>query len=151
MDKKISINQLVNRLDMSFRLDGWLPITDYFQAKKSGLELDWVLLLCIDQMEYEMSDPYGVKGELFIPMVAEYREYKHKRILNGWYDNTGEKIDVINHPIYFKQINARSYESLYKETMKVSDDAITIKTFSKEVYPKFVKKVTGKYMEKVKE
>lgn len=143
-------NKIVNKLDMMFRLDGWLPITEYFNSIKSGIELDWVLLLCVDQTEYQMTDPSVIKGEMFMPIIGEYRKFKTRCKDNGWYDTCGEKIDYINHPIYFKPINNRPYESVYKETLKI-DDKITLKEFSTNIYPKFIKKVTGKYMEKIKE
>lgn len=97
-----------------------------------------------------MADPSGIKGEMFMPIIAEYRKFKIRCKDNGWYDICGEKMDYTNHPIYFKPINSRPYESIYKEVLKF-DGKITLKEFSTNIYPKFIKEVTGKYMEKIKE
>lgn len=43
------------------KLNGWLPISEYFKMRKEGIELDWVLVLTMED-----------NGFQDIPMVAEY-------------------------------------------------------------------------------
>lgn len=43
------------------KLEGWLPIKEYFKMEKLGIELDWVLVLTMEN-----------DGFIAVPTVAEY-------------------------------------------------------------------------------
>ena len=69
------------------KLEGWLPIKEYFKMKKLGIELDWVMVLTMEN-----------DGFIAIPMVAEYRvPHKDSGRKSGWYkdeiDNPNRRID----------------------------------------------------------
>lgn len=44
------------------KLEGWLPIEDYFAMRNNGIELDWVTVLTMEN-----------DGFIAIPSIAEYR------------------------------------------------------------------------------
>lgn len=92
------------------KLRGWIPIKEYFKMKRSGINLDWVLVLTIEDN--------GFQG---IPMVAEYCVPSEKsNMLPGWYKddvNSGNvRIDNWTNVIMFKLID--------NDDLKVKDDLL---------------------------
>lgn len=81
------------------KLEGWLPIKEYFKMEKLGIELDWVLVLTMEN-----------DGFIAIPMVAEYLvPHKYSGRKSGWYkddiDNPNRRIDDWTNVIMFKLLD----------------------------------------------
>ena len=81
------------------KLEGWLPIKEYFKMEKLGIELDWVLVLTMEN-----------DGFIAIPMVAEYCvPHKDSGLRPGWYkddiDNPNRRIDDWTNVIMFKLLD----------------------------------------------
>ena len=84
------------------KLEGWLPIKEYFKMKKLGIDLDWVLVLTMEN-----------DGFIAIPMVAEYCiPHKDSGLKSGWYkdeiDNSNKRIDDWTNVIMFKPIETKN-------------------------------------------
>lgn len=87
MHDKIIGAGVANLFIERMKLEGWLPIKEYFKMKKLGIELDWVMVLTMEN-----------DGFIAIPMVAEYRvPHKDSGRKSGWYkdeiDNPNRRID----------------------------------------------------------
>lgn len=99
MHEKIIGAGVANLFIERMKLEGWLPIKEYFKMEKLGIELDWVLVLTMDN--------YGFIG---IQMVAEYRvPHKDSGLKPGWYkddiDNPNMRIDDWTNVIMFKLLD----------------------------------------------
>lgn len=84
------------------KLEGWLPIKEYFKMKKLGIDLDWVMVLTMEN-----------DGFIAIPMVAEYCvPHKDSGLKPGWYkdeiDNSNKRIDDWTNVIMFKPIETKN-------------------------------------------
>lgn len=72
-------------LDEYMKLQGWLPVSEYYDMQKKGIGLDWVLVLTIDRD--------GFSG---IPDVAEFcscENMKDGKKMAGWYNVYNQRID----------------------------------------------------------
>ena len=80
------------------KLEGWLPIKEYFKMKKLGIELDWVLVLTMEN-----------DGFIAIPTVAEYRvPHKDRDKKSGWYNSEDRRLDDYTNVIMFKPIETKN-------------------------------------------
>ena len=84
---------LANDFINFMKLEGWLPIIEYFDMINSGIELDWVMVLTIEN-----------DGFIAIPEIAEYR-FGQKP---GWYNSAGQCIDAWTNAIMFKPIEIKN-------------------------------------------
>ena len=75
------------------KLEGWLPIEDYFAMRNNGVELDWVIVLTMEN-----------NGFIAIPEIAEYR-FGQKP---GWYNSTDQRLDDWTNAIMFKPIETKN-------------------------------------------
>ena len=65
------------------KLEGWLPIEDYFIMRNNGIELDWVTVLTMEN-----------DGFIAIPTVAEYCiPHPDSGLKPGWYNSEEKRID----------------------------------------------------------
>lgn len=85
------------------QLNGWLPIEEYYKAKLQGIELDWVLVLTMED-----------NGFIGIPMVAEFCIPSEGTSLKpGWYkddiDHPFQRIDDWTNVIAFKLIEDKPH------------------------------------------
>lgn len=102
------------------KLEGWLPIKEYFKMEKLGIELDWVLVLTMEN-----------DGFIGIPMVAEYCvPHKDSGLKPGWYkdDNPNRRIDDWTNVIMFKLLDKPYIDEIrysildkYKESEGITD------------------------------
>ena len=80
------------------KLEGWLPVKEYFTMINSGIELDWVIVLTMEN-----------DGFIAIPSIAEYciphPDSGHKP---GWYDSGNRRLDDWTNVIMFKSIEAKN-------------------------------------------
>lgn len=118
---------LANLFIERMKLEGWLPIKEYFNMKKLGIDLDWVLVLTMERDS----------GFIAIPTVAEYRiPHKDSGLKSGWYkdeiDNPNIRIDDWTNVIMFKLLDKPYIDGIrdsifdkYKEDIK---DAYTYNT-----------------------
>ena len=83
------------------KLEGWLPIKEYFKMEKLGIELDWVLVLTMEN-----------DGFIAVPTVAEYCVHKDSRRKSGWYNSEDKRLDDYTNVIMSKPI----------ETKNIADD-----------------------------
>lgn len=80
------------------KLEGWIPIKEYFNMRKLGIELDWVLVLTIEN-----------DGFIAIPTVAEYRvPHQDSRRKSGWYNSENKRLDDYTNIIMFKPIETKN-------------------------------------------
>ena len=80
------------------KLEGWLPIEDYFVMINSGIELDWVMVLTMEN-----------DGFIAIPSIAEYRiPHPDSGQKPGWYDSCNRRLDDWTNVIMFKSIEAKN-------------------------------------------
>lgn len=83
------------RLDYYMKLKGWLPVSEYYDMKKRGIGLDWVLVITVD------AD--GFSG---LPEMAEFlpcTNIDNGRKRAGWYNVDNQKIDnELTKVAYFK-------------------------------------------------
>mgnify|MGYP003491431559 FL=1 len=80
------------------KLEGWLPIKEYFKMKKLGIELDWVLVLTMEN-----------DGFIAIPTVVEYRiPHKDDKRKAGWYNSENKRLDDYTNVIMFKPIETKN-------------------------------------------
>ena len=84
---------LANNFINLMKLEGWLPIEDYFVMRNNGIELDWVTVLTMEN-----------DGFIAIPSIAEYR-FGQKP---GWYNSAGQCIDAWTNAIMFKPIEIKN-------------------------------------------
>ena len=84
---------LANDFINLMKLEGWLPIEDYFAMINNGIELDWVIVLTMEN-----------DGFIAIPEIAEYR-FGQKP---GWYDSGNRRLDDWTNVIMFKAIEAEN-------------------------------------------
>lgn len=85
------------------KLNGWLPIKEYFKMRKMGIELDWVLVLTMEDNGFQA-----------IPMVAEYCvPIEGVDMKPGWYkddiNNQNRRIDDWTNVIMFKLLDNSGY------------------------------------------
>lgn len=78
------------------KMNGWMPIEEYFKMRAQGIELDWVLVLTMEN-----------NGFISIPMVAEFCIPAEGTDLKpSWYkddiDNLFVRIDDWTNVIAFK-------------------------------------------------
>ena len=78
------------------KLEGWLPIIEYFAMRNSGIELDWVIVLTIEN-----------DGFIAIPEIAEYR-FGHNGQKPGWYNSADQRLDDWTNTIMFKPIETKN-------------------------------------------
>ena len=80
------------------KLEGWIPIKEYFKMKKLGIELDWVLVLTMEN-----------NGFIAIPTVAEYRiPHQDSGRKSGWYNSEDKRLDYYTNIIMFKPIETKN-------------------------------------------
>ena len=80
------------------KLEGWLPIKEYFKMRKLEIELDWVLVLTMEN-----------DGFIAIPTVVEYRiPHKDNRQKAGWYNSENKRLDDYTNVIMFKPIETKN-------------------------------------------
>ena len=84
---------LANDFINLMKLEGWLPIEDYFAMINSGIELDWVTVLTMEN-----------DGFIAIPEIAEYW-FGQKP---GWYNSADQCIDDWTNVIMFKPIETKN-------------------------------------------
>lgn len=98
------------------KLEGWLPIKEYFNMKKLGIELDWVIVLTME-----------CDGFIAIPTIAEYCfDYN-----SGWYDSAGQCLDDWTNVIMFKPIESRNIaDTIRTELFNECKEKEDIKAYS---------------------
>ena len=80
------------------KLEGWLPVEEYFTMINSGIELDWVMVLTMEN-----------DGFIAIPSIAEYRiPHPDSGKKPGWYDSGNRRLDDWTNVIMFKSIEAKN-------------------------------------------
>lgn len=75
------------------KLEGWLPIEDYFAMRNNGIELDWVMVLTMEN-----------DGFIAIPTVAEYGFGDNP----GWYNSANQRLDNWTNVIMFKPVETKN-------------------------------------------
>ena len=75
------------------KLEGWLPIEEYFIMKNNGIELDWVTVLTMEN-----------DGFIAIPSIAEYGFGQNP----GWYNSVNQRLDDWTNVIMFKPIETKN-------------------------------------------
>lgn len=101
MHEEIIGSGVANLFIAQMKLEGWLPVEEYFKMKKLGIDLDWVMVLTMEN-----------DGFIAIPMVAEYCvPHKDSGLKSGWYKdeigNPNMRIDDWTNVIMFKPIETR--------------------------------------------
>lgn len=80
------------------KLEGWLPVKEYFTMINSGIELDWVMVLTMEN-----------DGFIAIPSIAEYCiPHPDSGQKPGWYDSGKRRLDDWTNVIMFKPIEAKN-------------------------------------------
>ena len=80
------------------KLEGWLPIEEYFTMINSGIELDWVMVLTMEN-----------DGFIAIPSIAEYCiPHPDSGQKPGWYDSGKRRLDDWTNVIMFKPVEAKN-------------------------------------------
>ena len=80
------------------KLEGWLPVKEYFTMINSGIELDWVMVLTMEN-----------DGFIAIPSIAEYCiPHSDSGQKPGWYDSGNRRLDDWTNVIMFKPIEAKN-------------------------------------------
>ena len=103
MNNKLTHDTIVgNGLASNFinlmKLEGWLPIEDYFAMRNNGIELDWVTVLTMEN-----------DGFIAIPSIAEYCiPHPDSGQKPGWYDSGKRRLDDWTNVIMFKAIEAKN-------------------------------------------
>ena len=92
-----NIKAAVDLFIAQMKLEGWLPVKEYFSMKKLGIELDWVIVLTMEH-----------NGFIAIPTIAEYRFGSNP----GWYDSNQQCLDNWTNVIMFKPIESRNAETI---------------------------------------
>lgn len=75
------------------KLEGWLPIEDYFAMRNNGIELDWVMVLTVEN-----------DGFIAIPSIAEYGFGDNP----GWYNSVSQRLDNWTNVIMFRPIETKN-------------------------------------------
>lgn len=75
------------------KLEGWLPIKEYFKMQRLGINLDWVMVLTMEN-----------DGFIAIPIIAEYI-FEDKP---GWYNSDSGRLDDWTNVIMFKPIETKN-------------------------------------------
>lgn len=75
------------------KLEGWLPIKEYFKMQRLGINLDWVMVLTMED-----------DGFIAIPIIAEYI-FEDKP---GWYNSDSGRLDDWTNVIMFKPIETKN-------------------------------------------
>lgn len=92
------------------KLEGWLPIEDYFAMRNNGIELDWVTVLTMEN-----------DGFIAIPSIAEYCiPHPDSGRKPGWYNSEEKRLDDWTNAIMFKPIetkNVPDFEDAFTETL----------------------------------
>lgn len=134
MHEEIIGTGVANLFIEQMKLEGWMPIKEYFKMKKLGIELDWVLVLTMEN-----------DGFIAIPMVAEYCvPHKDSGLKSGWYkdgiDNPNKRIDDWTNVIMFKLIDKPYIDGIrdsildkYKEAEGITDTDAYNLSFNKTV------------------
>lgn len=80
------------------KLEGWLPIEDYFIMRNNGIELDWVTVLTMEN-----------DGFIAIPSIAEYCiPHPDSGLKPGWYNSEEKRLDDWTNAIMFKPIETKN-------------------------------------------
>ena len=80
------------------KLEGWLPIEDYFVMRNNGIELDWVTVLTMEN-----------DGFIAIPSIAEYSiPHPDSGWKPGWYNSEEKRLDDWTNVIMFKPIETKN-------------------------------------------
>ena len=80
------------------KLEGWLPIKEYFTMINNGIELDWVMVLTMEN-----------DGFIAIPSIAEYCiPHPDSGLKPGWYNSEGKLLDNWTNVIMFKPIETKN-------------------------------------------
>ena len=89
---------LANDFINLMKLEGWLPVKEYFTMINSGIELDWVMVLTMEN-----------DGFIAIPSIAEYCiPHPDSGQKPGWYDSGKRRLDDWTNVIMFKPIEAKN-------------------------------------------
>lgn len=88
-----NIKAAVDLFIAQMKLEGWLPVKEYFSMKKLGIELDWVIVLTMEN-----------NGFIAIPTIAEYSFGSNP----GWHDSNEQYLDNWTNVIMFKPIEIRN-------------------------------------------
>ena len=120
-----NIKAAVDLFIAQMKLEGWLPVKEYFSMKKLGIELDWVIVLT---MEYN--------GFIAIPTIAEYSFGSN----TGWHDSYGQYLDDWTNVIMFKPIESRNAETIRAKLFNKYKEKECIKSNSdfKNAFNKFL-------------
>lgn len=97
MHDKIIGARLAHLFIERMKLEGWLPIKEYFKMRKLEIELDWVLVLTMEN-----------DGFIAIPTVAEYRVPHKNAEKSGWYNSEDKRLDDYTNVIMFKPIETKN-------------------------------------------
>lgn len=80
------------------KLEGWLPVKEYFTMINSGIELNWVMVLTMEN-----------DGFIAIPSIAEYCiPHPDSGQKPGWYDSGKRRLDDWTNVIMFKPVEAKN-------------------------------------------
>ena len=89
---------LANNFINLMKLEGWLPIEDYFVMRNSGIDLDWVIVLTMEN-----------DGFIAIPSIAEYCISNLDDVRkSGWYNSVNQRLDDWTNIIMFKPIETKN-------------------------------------------
>ena len=89
---------LANDFINLMKLEGWLPVKEYFTMINSGIELDWVIVLTMEN-----------DGFIAIPSIAEYCiPHPDSGQKPGWYDSGKRRLNDWTNVIMFKPIEAKN-------------------------------------------
>ena len=118
-----NIKAAVDLFIAQMKLEGWLPVKEYFSMKKLGIELDWVIVLTMEH-----------NGFIAIPTIAEYIFGAN----SGWYDSNEQCLDSWTNVIMFKPIESRNAETIraklfneYKEKEGIKSNSDFKNAFNK--------------------
>ena len=96
--EKIIGAEVANLFIERMKLEGWLPIKEYFKMEKLGIELDWVLVLTMEN-----------DGFIAIPSIAEYCvPHPDSGLKPGWYNSEEKRLDDWTNAIMFKPIETKN-------------------------------------------
>ena len=89
------------------KLEGWLPVKEYFTMINSGIELDWVTVLTMEN-----------DGFIAIPSIAEYRiPHPDSGRKPGWYDSGNRRLGDWTNAIMFKPIEAKNIANRIRDEL----------------------------------
>lgn len=98
MPEEIMETEIAKLFIELMKLEGWIPIKEYFNMRNLGIELDWVLVLTMEN-----------DGFIAIPTVAEYSiPHKDSGLKSGWYDSEDKRLDYYTNVIMFKPIEIKN-------------------------------------------